>query len=206
MTIALFAALGLFCAAGGELEGAEQPEQLMVALGQANAIAGTVIAIDAGDEDVSRESAMFDSAYLWQQPGVALVIVEQVQDWPVSRMPDSARLIEFLRAQQQLSLDPPPIYPREPEAGADSFEIAPMVSLLDTRAARERLYERNSAYYSWIELNPGMSFIQPSRLSLRVDYAVIMYDSRGALEFYFLAQPNGSLKLVHFIMLDWFSA
>jgi hypothetical protein len=206
ITITLFLILGLLSAAGDEKEGPKQPEQLTVALGQANAIAGTVIAADAGAEARTMASALFEGAYIWQQPGVALVIVEIAEGWPASRLPDSERLTDFLLAQQQLSLSPPPLYPAEPAEGADSLDVPAIVCLLDSNAAGARLSERNSAYYSWVELNPGMDFIQPSRLSLRVDSAVIMYDSHGALEFYFMEQPDGSLRLAHFIMLDWFSA
>lgn len=198
--------LSLVSPAGAEEEaqvGPPDPSPASVALGTATAVAGALLA------DQSEAIAdLLGPCYVWQQPGVALVIGgvwestgEQPELWLTSE-----RLENFLAAQRNLKTEAPFFRPGEPADGADSFYVEPMVCLLDCWRADYRLTHYIGNYYTWIEMNEGMEFIEPPDEALSADCAVVFIDSGGPLEFYFQLNEAGELKLVHLICYDFFSA
>jgi hypothetical protein len=160
----------------------------------------------AGDSGALAD--VVDGCQIWQQPGVALVIMDT---WhPAAGEPDlwlgPDRTRDFLRAQAELRLDTPVLYPRESEAGADGLDIEPAVYLLNAEQAQQRLTQYLDNLDYWIDLNPGAQFIVPSASERRADAAVVFLDGIGPLEFYFQLGADGALKLIHVIHYDFFSA
>lgn len=180
-----------------------RPELSSLALGAANAVAAALLT-----EQPEAVGDLLGPCYVWQQPGVALVIHgvwsadgEQPELWLTSE-----RLEQFLAAQRNLGTDAPFVYPGEKGKDVDSFYIEPMVCLLDCWHADYRLMHHLGDYHSWIELNEGMEFIWPEDEALTADFAVVFIDSSGPLEFYFQLDEDGGLRLVHLICYYFFSA
>ena len=135
-----------------------RPELSSRALGAANAVAAALLM-----DQPEAVSDLMGPCYVWQQPGVALVIHgvwetdgEQPELWLTGE-----RLEQFLAAQRNLRTDAPFVYPGEKGKNVDDFYIEPMVCLLDYWTADYRLMHHLGDYHSWIELNEGMEFIWP---------------------------------------------
>ncbi|GEM_PF-2107040 len=188
---------------GEDQTGLAEPELSSRALGAANAVAAALLS--ERPEDICD---LLGPCYVWQQPGVALVIHGVWE--PDGGQPElwlaPERLMDFLAAQRNLETDAPFVYPGEKGKDVDSFHIEPVVCLLDHWRADYRLTHHLGDYHTWIELNEGMEFIWPAEEDMAADCAVVFIDSSGPLEFYFRLAEDGELRLVHLIHYYFFSA
>jgi hypothetical protein len=207
LILGMFTVLVLTSAAAAEPPQAELPEAVtgvtLASLALATATAGVLLA-----ENPPEGAAFIDGCYIWQQPGVALVITNvwrSAQEDPSLWLAEE-RLVDFLIAQRDLRWEEPFIYPREPEEGADGFSIEPAVYLLDAGQATQRLDQHLENLLTWIDFNPGMEFILPVAEHAQPEAAVVFIDSSGPIEFYFQSDETGMLKLTHLIHFNYFSA
>ena len=150
------------------------------------------------------------TCYLWQQPGVALVITDE---WRLKELPpevwiSEAKLQSCFTAN--LKCERPPLRITEEYAvqhgGMDGLYIEPAMYLLDAPAAQERIGMYADGLAAWAEMNEGMEFIMPSAESLTPSCALVYLDSTGPLEFYFVETAEGELSLAHIVCYDFFSA
>lgn len=174
------------------------------ALGAASSVAAAIL-----DDESGQPAAAVDGCYIWQQPGVALVITETWQ--PSAGMPElwlaEGRILDFLQAQADLRFEEPVLHPAEPAGGSDEFSLPAAVYVLDAEQAQRRLDQYLDNLDYWVELNPGMQFIIPAAAECQTDCAVVFVDSQGPLEFYFQdGGEHGGLRLIHLIHYDFFSA
>jgi hypothetical protein len=152
------------------------------------------------------------TCYVWQQPGVALVITAE---WRLVQAPPEgwagqAKLTAFLAALPHLKRERPPLRVTEAqlEQYGDESElyIEPAVYLLDAPAAADRLAMHAGGLAEWAKANAEAESIEPAPASLTPACAVVYLDGGGPLEFYFTQNADGSLSLAHLVFYEFFSA
>lgn len=173
------------------------------ALGAATALAGHLL-----NADSAAAAGLADGCYVWQQPGVALVITGQ---WSAGAPApelwlDNETLTGLLTAQAGICFTAPFIYPSEAEYGPDGDRIEPVVCLLGADQARQRFQQHYAGYRQWVSLNDGLEFVEPDLASVDFCQAVVFIHSGGALEFYYTATPDGGLRLTQLFNYSYFSA
>lgn len=158
--------------------------------------------------DDSSQATVLDEAgcFVWQQPGVALVVTNMWLPGKQAELlfsPDKA--LAMLKALPGITPGEPIIHPQE-QGNPDEFQLEPRVYVLDAAASQRRLATYRDNLRTWAGLNEGMEFILPDDAALASDIAIVYLDSGGPLEFHFQVGESGRLVLRHVVSYDFFSA
>ncbi len=185
-----------------ELPDKDSPKHANEAICQAVSACATLLAGADAEPGLLAENG----CYIWQQPGVGLVVSGI---WEPGTAPElwysEDELFDFLIALPDWKYDEPFVYPSEPE-NADEFYVEPQVYLLRGKEANRRLDRYMSGYSTWIEYMGGDESIVPMEEDLFCDFAVVYIDNSGPLEFHFKADDKGNLRLLHLFLWEFFSA
>ncbi|HES57798.1 MAG TPA: hypothetical protein ENO21_00025 [Firmicutes bacterium] len=157
--------------------------------------------------DLSQIAVLDDAGcYVWQQPGVALVVTDV---WQPGGAPQiwfaEEKLTMMFEHLPGIAVGEPVIYPGEPE-DVDAFHIEPRVFVLSAEVSRRRLATYMDNLETWAGYNEGAEFIMPGEDELATDIGIVYLDSAGPLEFHFQVGEGGRLVLRHLVTFDFFSA
>ncbi len=160
-------------------------------------------------EDEPAPEGILDAAgcVLWQQPGVALT---PGGCWLPGAPAQAVLLVDPQRLQGLLRQAYRHVWGEPPQPDENEYaqgrELPPQVYLLQREPAQARLGRYYANYQVWRELSADDSLTGVAESDLLVDAAVVFSSPGGPLEFYFVYDAAGRLRLRHIVTYDYFSA